>query len=441
MFSRITSFVIVIALVVAGFWGYREHREKQALLLKAENQYQRAFHTLSDHMNLLQDELGKSLAVNSKLQSTSSLTEVWRLSAQARSDVGELPLSLMPFNNTMNFLNDVGNFSYQVAVHNEDKKPLNDQEWNTLQEMYNRSKRMEKQLSALQTAVIQKNLRWMDAELALAQTDKKTDNVIVDGFKSMEKQVKSEKPLTFSPTITGIGTRNKTNEKTLTGNPVDEKGAAQAVASFLGLPDTSGVVAKKNGKGTPYSSYSVTAKLPQDGQAYFTVTQKGGHITNFMNNREVGDPKLDLDQAGNKALAYLKSKGIHGDAIIRTDQYDSVGVFEIVPMQNDVRIYPERTTVKVALDTGDVVGLVSQDYAFNFKASRQIPAAKVTEADARKYVSPKVQIHEVHRSIVKDELQREQLCYEFIGTMDNDTYKVYISAIDGKEIGVEKLKM
>ncbi|MGZ4123395.1 MAG: germination protein YpeB, partial [Tumebacillaceae bacterium] len=68
MFSRITSFILVIGLVISGFWGYREHREKQALLLKAENQYQRAFHDLSDRMNALQDSLGKSLVVNSQKQ-------------------------------------------------------------------------------------------------------------------------------------------------------------------------------------------------------------------------------------------------------------------------------------------------------------------------------------------------------------------------------------
>lgn len=440
MFSRITSFVLVVALVVAGFWGYREHREKQALLLKAENQYQRAFHTLSDNMNLLQDELGKSLAVNSKMQATSSLTEVWRLSAQARSDVGELPLTLMPFNNTMNFLNDVGNFSYRVAVHNDGKQALNDDEWKTLQDMYNRSKRLEKQLSGLQTAVIQKNLRWMDAELALAQTNKKTDNVIVDGFKAMEKQVTNEKPLNFGPTINALKTRNMTDERRLPGNPVSEQGAAESAARFLGHSNTEGIVAKRNGQGNLYPSYSVTAKLPNDGQVYMTISVKGGHVTNYMNNRAVNEPKLDLDQAGQKALAYLKTKNLDGDTVIRTDQYDNVGVYEIVPTQRGIRIYPDKTVVKVALDNGEVIGLVAQDYAFNHMANRQIPAAKLTEAQARKFVSSKVQIQETHQSVVLDDLNREQLCYEFIGTMDHDTYKIYISALDGKEVGVEKLK-
>ncbi|HWJ80545.1 MAG TPA: germination protein YpeB, partial [Niallia sp.] len=35
---------------------------------------------------------------------------------------------------------------------------------------------------------------------------------------------------------------------------------------------------------------------------------------------------------------------------------------------------------------------------------------------------------------------KEVLCYEFIGTLDNDTYRIYINAENGIEEKVEKLK-
>src|SRR6476469_7333950 len=50
--------ITVLALGVAGtaFWGYQEHRDKNAVLLNAENSYQRAFHDLSFQMDLLHDK-------------------------------------------------------------------------------------------------------------------------------------------------------------------------------------------------------------------------------------------------------------------------------------------------------------------------------------------------------------------------------------------------
>ncbi|MBX6394808.1 MAG: germination protein YpeB, partial [Alicyclobacillaceae bacterium] len=73
MYRRMASVLtpaLALALVVSAFWGYREHRQKQALLLKAENQYQRAFHDLTTHVDQLQDELGKAMAINSIRQRT-----------------------------------------------------------------------------------------------------------------------------------------------------------------------------------------------------------------------------------------------------------------------------------------------------------------------------------------------------------------------------------
>jgi spore germination protein len=439
MFSRITSFVLMLALVVAGFWGYREHKEKQALLIKAENQYQRAFHDLSDHMNRLQDELGKSLVINSKQQRATALTETWRLAAESRNDIGQLPLSLMPFNKTMEFITDVGNFSYRVAVRDDDKQKLSDQEWNTLQQLYNRSKGMEKQMTTVQSAVLSRNLRWMDAELALAQTDKKSDNQIVDGFRSMEKSMRAQKTLSFGPTLDNLKTRQKPDVAHLQGKEINEAQAAQKVQQWLGLPNTQGITAVRNGKGNLFPSFTVTVAGPNGVQQFFTLTTKGGYVTQFQNPRDVKGQSIDLDQGSQYAMNYLKQHGIAGNEVVQTSSYDNVGVYDLVPNENGVRIYPDKVTVEIALDNGQVRTLNAQDYVFHHR-TRQLPQAKVTQAQASKLVSPKVSVQETRLAVIMNDLKQEVLAWEFVGTMDQDTYKIYISAIDGKEIGVEKLR-
>jgi spore germination protein len=440
MFSRITSFILVIALVISGFWGYREHREKQALLLKAENQYQRAFHDLSDRMNALQDSLGKSMVVNSQKQLSSNLTESWRLAAEAHSDVGELPLSLMPFNNTMNFLNDLGNFTYRTAIrHPDEAKTMSEQDYKTLTDLYHRSKTMEAQLADLQTAVLTKNLRWMDAELALSQTTKKTDNQIVDGFRALEKSVQGMKPLTFSgPTETDLQTRHNANINKLDGSNITEPQAAKIVQKWLGMSSTQGIQVMRNGQGNKYPSYSVSVTKPNGNKMFFTITVKGGHITWFMNNRDVPNEKFDLDQGAQKAVQFLKAHNIDATEVVKIDSYDYVGVYDVVPMQNGVRLYPDKVVIKIALDNGEVIGLNSQDYAFNH-VKRTINKPKLTEQKARTNVNSHVKVQEANRAIVLNDLHQEKQVYEFLGTLDNETYKVYINSDTGEEVGVEKL--
>ncbi|MGZ6505446.1 MAG: germination protein YpeB [Tumebacillaceae bacterium] len=440
MFSRITSFILVIGLVISGFWGYREHREKQALLLKAENQYQRAFHDLSDRMNALQDSLGKSLVVNSQKQLSGNLTESWRLAAEAHSDVGELPLSLMPFNNTMNFLNDLGNFTYRTSIRHPDQvKTLSEADYKSLTELYHRSKTMEAQLADLQTAVLSKNLRWMDAELALSQTTKKTDNQIVDGFRALEKSVSGMKPLTFSgPTETDLQTRHNANVNKLDGSNVNEKQATAIIQKWLGMSNTNGIQVMRNGQGNKFPSYSVAVTKPDGSKVFFTMAIKGGHVTWYMNNRAVQGEKFDLDQGAQKAIAFLKAHDINATEVVKIDSFDSVGVYDIVPMQNGVRIYPDKVVVKVALDNGEIIGLNSQDYAFNH-GTRAITTPKLSEAKARTFVNSHVKVREVNRAIVLNDMNKEKQVYEFLGTLENETYKVYINADTGEEVGVEKL--
>ncbi|ASS75162.1 germination protein YpeB [Tumebacillus algifaecis] len=439
MFSKITSLVLAVALVVAGFWGYREHKEKQALLLKTENQYQRAFHDLSDRMNLLQDQLGKSLAINTKKQLTPSLTEVWRLAAEARTDVGQLPLSLMPFNNTMEFINDVGNFSYRTAVDRDGKEGLNEQEFKTLNELYKRSKKLENQLAEVQSAVIKNNLRWMDAELALTQTEKKTDNQILDGFHAMEKSVKNSTPLNFGPTLQSMKNRNRVNVKNLSGQDVNEAQAAQIAAAWLGRSTADGITAQRNGKGAPFLSHTVTVPQEKRREALFTITVRGGKVTNMLNDRTVLEEKLDLSQASQKAIAYLNRFGINDSLeVVNIDTHDHIGVFDLVPRQGGVRLYPDKVIVQVALDNGEILGVNSREYVFNHKP-RTLAKPKISQAQARTFVSSRVKVQETALAVAHNVQNEEVLAYEFVGTMDNDTYKIFISALNGDEVGIEKL--
>lgn len=168
MLRGILIAVLVVAVAGTGYWGYQEHIEKNAILIHAENNYQRAFHDLTYQVDLLNDKIGSTLAMNSRQQLSPSLVEVWRITAEAQNDVGQLPLTLLPFNKTEEFLANVGEFSYRTAVRDLDQEPLSDEEYQTLQALYEKSGDIQKELRKVQHLVLENNLRWMDVQLALA---------------------------------------------------------------------------------------------------------------------------------------------------------------------------------------------------------------------------------------------------------------------------------
>src|SRR5690625_1035934 len=187
MIRWITIAVLAIGVAGTAFWGYQEHQEKNAILIQAENDYQRSFHDLSYHMDLLHDKIGTALAMNSEQSLSPQLVDIWRLASEALTDVGQLPLGLLPFNKTEEFLSNIGDFTYRTAVRNLENEPLSNEETDALKELYAQSNEIKDELRQIQHIALENNLRWMDVQLALANEEAQVDNTIVDGFKTVEK--------------------------------------------------------------------------------------------------------------------------------------------------------------------------------------------------------------------------------------------------------------
>ncbi|MEC1912117.1 PepSY domain-containing protein, partial [Bacillus spizizenii] len=63
-----------------------------------------------------------------------------------------------------------------------------------------------------------------------------------------------------------------------------------------------------------------------------------------------------------------------------------------------------------------------------------------TEAEAKSKLNKNVQVRETRLALITNELGQEVLCYEMLGTIENDTFRMYINAKAGSEEKVEKLK-
>lgn len=445
--SRVLFPVAVIALIGAVAWGYQEHNEKNSILIKAENQYQRAFHDLSYSINKLNEELGKSLVINSQRQATPCLTNVWRLAYQAQSDVGQLPLTLMPFNNTEEFLAKVADFSYAVAVRDLNKEPLSDAEYNTLKNLYDQSKKILEQLQHVQTNVIDKQLRWMDVETALASDDKKSDNTIIDGFRTIDQQVQEFGEVDWGVTVQNVEKKKRERLKGLSGRRISKQEAEAIARRFLAAEhgaetlQAAKVEVDENGKGETYTAYSVRITPSNNGEPiHLDVTKRGGKVIWLLNERAVTNPKLTIAQAQQRAQRFLQTHGYGQMTVVESDAYHGLGVFTLVPVQDGVRIYPDAVTVKVALDNGEVVGFHAAEYLYNHK-ERTLPQPKLTVEEARQRVNPRLELSQEPRlALIEGKRDgKEVLCYEFQTRMEGKVYMIYINALTGDEEEIVRL--
>lgn len=431
--------ITLIALVATGVWGYQENQDKNSILIKSENQYQRAFHDLNYHVDKLQDELGKSLALNSRRQMSTCLTNVWRLAYAAQSDLGQLPMTLMPFDQTEKFVSNIGRFSHQVGVRDLNKEPLTDQEWNTLQTLYGRAKEIRSDLQRVQTRVLDKNLRWMDVELALATEDKKMDNTIIDGFRKVNRMVEQYPEVDWGPTINNMEVQKREKYNRLKGKPITAEQAKQRVAQVLGQRSTQKMTATLNKKGD-YQTYSVRYKGANGTDVYADLTRIGGHMVWMVYDREVKTRKLNINQARERAQLFLNRIGYKNMVPISYDETGNIATINFVHRENGILIYPEAATVKVALDNGEITGLQADEYVFNKIDADVMKKPSLSVEEARKEVSPHLKVQKNNLAVIYNELGKAVLCHEFLGKLGNEQYRVFINANTGDEEFVEKIE-
>lgn len=443
MYRRLSGIMFpIVTLLLAGavLWGYQVNQEKNSILLKAENQYQRAFHDLSYHVDQLQRELGNTLAINSTSHASQrrGLVNVWRLTSEARNEINQLPLTLMPFNKTEEFLSNIANFSYRVSVRDLTKEPLSPDEMKSMTALYDRSKEISSELRGVQSQVIANNLRWMDVEVALATEEKALDNTIIDGFQTVDKKVSEYEDLNWGPSMAGIF--EKRSFQALAGADVSAEDVKQKAAKFLGISDPSTVQVVENGNGIEYSSFSVTAKKPntQD-EVTIDYTKKGGEMIWFMSPKTVNERNLDTEKAREAAQQFLEAHGYASMAPVSYDEYQNVANITFAGQRDNMIVYPEKVTVMVALDNGEVTGLQAADYLFEHKA-REIKPPSLTMEQAKKSLNPSLQVSNETLAVIKNEIDKEVLCYQFSGTINGSNYRIFLNADTGSEEKVEELK-
>lgn len=437
MIRWIAISILTIGLFGTAFWGYQEHQDKNAILIQAENTYQRAFHELSYYVDLLYDKVGSSLAMNSRDQLSPQLVEIWRLTSEAHANVGQLPLSLLPFNKTEEFLSNIGDFTYRVAVRDLDEDPLNDDEIDTLENLYKQAGEIKDELRQVQYLVLKNNLRWMDVQLALATNDEPFDNTIIDGFKTVEEKVEGYTE-TNVDTLVGDHASKKEQYLLLGDEQFTEKEIIEKSKDIFQIKNEKKLDISKSGEGSDIPFYSVSYRN-EDKNAYMDITEQGAHPITILVDRPVSDKKLSLHDGFEKAKEYLTQFDFDDMTALMTTEYDDIGVYSFIYNQRGIRVHPDTVEIKVALDNGDILGLSAKTYFMNHR-ERDIPNPELSEEAARNKVNANVRIEEQFLSVIENDLGEEVLTYEFLGVMNDNTYRIFINAMDGKEEKVEKLR-
>lgn len=430
----ISIVLLSIGLIGTGYWGYQQYTEKELMVVQAENSYQRAFHDLTYHVDLLYDKIGTTLALNTKETLSPQMLDIWQLTSSAQSDVSQLPLGLLPFTKTEGFLADIGEFTYHVAIRDLDNEPLEEKELDQLTNLYESANEIRKELRTVQHQVFSEQLKWVDVELALAKNEREKPNQIIDGFSSIESYTSEFDQAHFHNLAADFPSQQE-RFQFIDGDPISEADVESMMIEQFDLSDNLEIDLQKSGAGAQLTTYSGSFDH-EDQRGYIEVTESGGHVLSFMINRDHSDGTISLHEAQLEAEKLLKDQGFEDVQRLRSSQYDDTGLFQYVVSNDDIWVYPDQIMIKVALDTGDIIGFNATDFYRNHH-ERTFETPKLTLDEAKEHVSSSLNIEDQHLAIIEDEAGNEILSYAFFGTLNHDTYRIFIDANTGNEVFVE----
>jgi spore germination protein len=194
--------LLFAALLILGVQTYRSQLQSAAMTTLTENNYQRDFHDLAQHMDEITGQLAQVLSVASREQLSLSLSSLWRQTFAAQANLGGLPLAMVQLNQTEKFLGDTADSVYYLLWRTaREADTLKDTEKEYVMELYNRSQSLSSALEKISYQIVEEDLRLVDLQNGLWQGDEMKDNTIIDGLGMLETELEDYPELNLASDV------------------------------------------------------------------------------------------------------------------------------------------------------------------------------------------------------------------------------------------------
>lgn len=429
--------VLTIALIFTGVWGFNQYRINQANRILLENDQQRSFYNLVSNVGNLSVLTSKSLVSGSPQQNIRLLSDIWWQANFAQDNLGQLPLAHTTLTRTQRFLTQLGDYAYTMAKYTADGRTMNTEQLSTLEDLHNQTSKLSGDLLELQKEVQQNGINWREAKQASnRKLDQESTDYLNVNFKKINEQINQYPTLIYDgPFSDHLETRKP---KAVTGKMIDMEQAKKIARDFIDLRNDIEYVVKDNGKSTqdasiPIYSIRIAPRVPNMGEViYVDVSQQGGHVTMAMNSRGIGEAKIGLGEALEKAKVFLSKTEYKSMVPTYSLRQENTLIVSFAYQENDVIVYPDLVKVNVAMDNGQIVGFESLGYLMQHE-ERNLPKPKLSIEEAEKKLNPNLTVDSKRLTLIPLATGKEVLCYEFKTSYKKDNFLIYINAADGVE--------
>ncbi len=422
-----TFIAVVIALVVTvgvlAFGWIGSNSQYATVSGQLESNYQKSFSELVTNINTIEIYMSKALITMESQKQQEQYQKINQQCSLAATNLGNLPVNHESIVETTKFVNQLGGFSYYLSQKLKNGSTLSDADIKSVNELYNWclyvqsvindfANNQDGSFSILNSTSYNDTSSNFDKMFAnTSATGTEFPTLIYDG--PFSDSIKNKKILGLEDFVISQNDAKKIIEAAFVDYNIKN-------IKFNGMVE---------GK---FRSFNFTFETKHR-TYYADVTEKGGLLLSVSSNGTLGVEKLSLDEAKREAELFAKNLGLDDLKGVWSTVLSGVAYVNLVPVKNNVLIYPDMVKVKVSLDTGSILGWEAQSYAYNHDERNDFDFV-ISEQTARKMVSPYLSIVSIKKCIIPQDYGKEQLCYEYKCEYNSYEYYVYISAKTGQEV-------
>jgi len=428
----------ILVVGAVAYWGYGVTRDNRQLVTYLNNRNQRSFYELMGNVEHMEVMLSKGIVSGSPTQRMMIFSDIWREAYAAQENLTSIPIAGPSLTRTSAFLSQTGDYAWSLAKKYARGIAVKPEELDKLNELHTEAGYLAAELQKIEKNASDGRLLWSEIK---SRGDKtlKDRTPVPDSLTEINRNMEEFPTLIYDGPFSDHILQRK--PLGLTGKQITRAQASDLARRFV----EAGVNTKYRVTDTETVNGLIPAfrihLLPVNNPAprvIVDVSKKGGHILMMVNTRSVGNDRISPEKAVTIAGKFLAGRRIMNMKPTYTIEQQNTAVVIFEYEQDGVLIYPDLMKVKVALDTGEVVGFEGTGFVMNHHP-RNLPKPKVSRKEALEAVNPELKVMSEKLAVIPLENLEEVLVYEFRGDLKGDTFIVYINAVTGEEEQVLKV--
>ncbi len=402
--AALTVFGLAAGLIALNVSHGRAEERRQS---QVAVQWRQSVSELAEALEELEINLQKGLYASGDYQAVSWAARVFSDAGAARAVLESLPVYELRLQQTEIFLNQVGEFTLEMARKQMRGEDLNEEEESSLKKLALRSQELADEVLAVAEKIADENPDYEALQQLLLPSEEGEDKT---PFESLEDIFVGDVPLTYDGSHSAWH-ENRTSDWLKTLPEVGKADLKTLSAKYLSVSPE--LLTEESRFDAPFAFREFRA-----GDVSVAVSEGGGMLYSLSKLREVSESKLTVAEGltfGGEGLAEL---GYENMEPVSWAAAENTLTAVYVLRQEGVLVYSDRITVTLALDNGEILSLNAREYLLAHNPKRNL-STSVIKSDAATVLRPDLTVLEADLVSLPGGDGREAVCWQF--TVRDDT--------------------